>query len=313
MAEGKDTLLFYSRVDDPEPWRAAFASELPAADFRIFPDVPDPAAVTAAIVWAPPHGFFSQFANLRLVVNIGVGVDSLIGRDDLPNVPILRLSDPGMVAMMTSYVLFAVIRYARDIDKFEAGQRARQWLRIEQRPLASYTVGVLGLGELGSSASQALAGRGFDVVGWSRSPKNLRGVRSVHGMDALDAVLAEAEILVLMLPLTPATRGLMNEVRLRKMRRGAKLINVARGPVVDEPALIAALTDGHLGGATLDVFVEEPLPPESPFWTMPNVLVTPHRASNPNAAAAAKIVAESIRRMSRGEPPLYAVDPKRGY
>ena len=313
MTEGKHTLLFYSRVDDPEPWRAAFASELPAADFRVFPDVPDPAAVTTAIVWAPPQGFFAQFANLRLIVNIGVGVDLLIGRGDLPDVPILRLSDPGMVAMMTSYVLFAVTRYARDIDKFEAGQRARQWLLIEQRPLASYTVGILGLGELGSAAAKALAGLGFDVVGWSRSPKSLPGVRCVHGMDALDGVLAEAEILVLMVPLTPATRGLMNEARLRKMPPGAKLINVARGPVVDEQALIAALNDGHLGGATLDVFVEEPLPPESPFWTMPNVLVTPHRASNPDAGAAAKVVAESIRRMGRGEPPLYAVDPKRGY
>jgi glyoxylate/hydroxypyruvate reductase A len=236
-----------------------------------------------------------------------------MGRGDLPDVPIVRLSDPGMVAMMTSYVLFAVIRYARDIDKFEAAQRERQWLAITQRPLASVKVGVLGLGELGSAAARALAGLGFDVTGWSSNPKDLPSVRCVHGMDALDGVLAEAEILVLMLPLTPATRCLMSEERLRKMRRGAKLINVARGAVVDEQALIAALRDGHLRGATLDVFVIEPLPPDSPLWDMPNVMITPHRASNPDPQAAAKIVAESIRRIRRGEPPLYAVDPKRGY
>jgi glyoxylate/hydroxypyruvate reductase A len=126
-------------------------------------------------------------------------------------------------------------------------------------------------------------------------------------------VIAQAEILVIMLPLTPATHGLMNEARLRKMPPGAKLINVARGAVVDEDALIAVLRESHLGGATLDVFDKEPLPAHSPLWQMPIVLITPHRASNPVPEAAAKIVAESIRRIGRGEPPLYEVDRKRGY
>ncbi len=225
----------------------------------------------------------------------------------------MRLSDPGMVAMMTSYVLFAVIRYARDFDKFEAAQREGVWRNLPQRPLSTTRVGVLGLGELGSAAADALAGLGFDVVGWSRSPKVLPAVRSFCGADGLDRVIAEADILVIMLPLTPATSGLMNEERLRSMKRGATLINVARGPVVDEDALIAVLRDGHLGGATLDVFAKEPLPAGSPLWHMPNVLITPHQASSPVPEAAAKIVAESIRRIGRGEPPLYAVDPQRGY
>jgi glyoxylate/hydroxypyruvate reductase A len=250
---------------------------------------------------------------LRLVVNLGAGVDSLLGRDDLPDVPIVRLSDPGMIALMVSYVLFAVIRYARDIDKFEAAQREGEWRYIHPRALAAVKVGVLGLGELGAPAASALAGLGFDVRGWSRTPKTVPGVACYHGMDALDALLGDVEIIVVLLPLTPETRGLISAARLRRMQPGAKLVNTSRGAVVDEEAMIAALADGHLGGATLDVFVTEPLPAGSPLWHMPNVLITPHVASITVPESAARDVAESIRRVRRGEPPLHAVDPRRGY
>jgi glyoxylate/hydroxypyruvate reductase A len=153
----------------------------------------------------------------------------------------------------------------------------------------------------------------LEVAGWSRSAKTLPGIACLEGEDGLDRLIAQSEILVVMLPLTPATRRLMNEARLRRMPRGAKLINVARGGLMDEEALLAVLRDGHLGGATLDVFMTEPLPAESPFWSLPNVLVTPHRASNPLPEAAARIVAESIRRVGRGEAPLHQVDRARGY
>ena len=308
-----ETILFASAYDHAPDWRDALLAELPGALFHVDPDVPDPAAVTTAIVWRPPHGFFAPLTSLRLVVNLGAGVDSLMARDDLPDVPIVRMADTGMVSLMTSYVLFSVIRYARDIDKLEEAQRQREWRYIHPRRLSAVKVGVLGLGELGSAAAQALAGLGFDVRGWSRSPKAVPGVTCSHGAEALDALLEAVEILVLMLPLTPETHGLISAERLRRMPAGAKLINAARGAVVDEPALIAALADGHLGGATLDVFVTEPLPAESPLWTMPNVLITPHLASITVPQDAARDVAESIRRVARGEPPLHAVDPRRGY
>lgn len=309
-----DTLLFYSEIDDPEPWRAGLAKAIPEAPFHVFPDVPDPSAVTTAIVWRPPVGFFAPFTNLRLVVNLGAGVDSLVRRNDLPaGVPIARLSDPGMVAMMTSYVLFAVTRYARDIDLLEAAQRRGEWHYLPPRALDTVKVGLLGLGELGQSAAQALARLSIDVTGWSRGAKTVPGIRCVHGLAALDALIASSEILVIMLPLTAETEGLMNEARLRSMPKGAKLVNVARGAVVDEEALIRALADGHLGGATLDVFVREPLPADSPLWRMPNVLITPHLASITVPEAAARDVAESIRRVGKGLPPLHQIDPRRGY
>jgi glyoxylate/hydroxypyruvate reductase len=308
-----ETILFASAFDDAAAWRSALLAELPDAAFHVHPHAPDPAAITTAVVWRPEQGLFAPLTGLRLIVNLGAGVDSLLARDDLPNVPIVRLSDPGMVSLMTSYVLFAVIRYARDIDTFEEAQRRGEWRYIHPRALSSVKVGVLGLGELGAAAAKALAGLGFDVLGWSRSAKDVPGVTCSHGLDALDALLGAVEILAIMLPLTPETRGLMSAERLRRMHPGAKLINAARGAVVDEDALVAALADGHLGGATLDVFVKEPLPPDSPLWTMPNVLITPHLASITVPEDAARDVAESIRRIARGEPPLHAVDPRRGY
>jgi glyoxylate/hydroxypyruvate reductase len=308
-----ETILFASAFDDAAAWRDALLAELPGADIHIAPDVPDPAAITTAIVWRPPHGFFAPLTGLRLVVNLGAGVDSLLGRDDLPDVPIVRLSDPGMVSLMTSYVLFSVIRYARNIDSFEDAQRRSEWRYIHPRSLSKVTVGVLGLGELGAAAARALAALGFDVRGWSRSAKDVPGVSCSHGLDALDALLGAVEIVVILLPLTPETRGLIDASRLRAMQPGTKLINAARGAVLDEDALIDALRQGHLGGATLDVFVTEPLPVESPLWTMPNVLITPHLASITLPEEAARVVAESIRRVARGEAPLHAVDRRQGY
>ena len=238
---------------------------------------------------------------------------SLLRRNDLPDVPVARLSDPGMIALMVSYVLFAVIRYARDIDKFEEAQREGEWRYIHPRPLATVKVGVLGLGELGAPAAGALASLGFDVRGWSRGAKTVPGVACCHGLDALDVLLGDVEILVVLLPLTPETRGLLDARRLRRLPPGAKLVNASRGAVVDEEALTLALADGHLGGATLDVFVTEPLHAGSPLWHMPSVLITPHVASITVPESAARDVAESIRRVRRGEPPLHAADPRRGY
>lgn len=309
----RDALLFYSRLDDPEAWRRALGAELPDLDVRVHPDHGDPADIRYVLAWKPPPGFFAAYANLTLVVNLGAGVDSLVGRNDLPDVPISRLSDPGMVSLMTSYVLFAVIRYARDIPVFEAAQRRAEWRYVHPRALSEIRVGVLGLGELGGPAASALANLGFDVRGWSRTPKEIPGVRSLTGPEGLEQVLAESEIVVVLLPLTPETRGTLGPRELALLPRGAKLVNASRGATVDEPALVEALRSGHLGGATLDTFEMEPLPPEHPFWGMENVLVTPHLASITVPEAAARDVAESIRRVRSGREPLHRVDPRRGY
>ena len=309
----REALVFYSEHDDPVAWRRALSAELPDLEFRVAPDVGDAADVRYVLAWKPPTGFFAPFPNLALVVNLGSGVDALIGRDDLPEVPISRLSDRGMVQLMTSYVLFAVIRHARDIPAFERAQRRREWHYIHPRPLSTFRVGVLGLGELGGAAAEALARLGFDVRGWARTPKTIAGVSCVPGLEALDGVLAESDILVVMLPLTSQTRGLLDARRLGLLPRGADLVNVSRGAIIDDAALVDALRARRIDEATLDAFAVEPLPAGHPFWSMDNVLMTPHLASITVPEDAARDVAESIRRVRSGAEPLYRIDPRRGY
>jgi glyoxylate/hydroxypyruvate reductase len=309
----RDALIFYSAFDDPIAWRNALTRELPDLDVRVHPDVGDPSQVHYALVWKPPAGFFAEFSNLKLVTNLGAGIDSLLGRNDLPDLPISRLSDPGMVSLMTSYVLFAVIRYARDIPIFERAQRSRKWQYVHPRALSAIRVGVLGLGELGAPAARALADLGFDVRGWSRTKRLIPGVICVAGRENLEAFLADTEILVVMLPLTPDTKGLLDSTELARLPKGAKLVNASRGAVIEEAALLGALRSGQIAEATLDVFTVEPLPADHAFWSMDNVLITPHLASITVPEAAAHDVAESIRRVRAGLPPLHLTDPRRGY
>ena len=309
----RDALIFYSEFDDPAAWKQTLQAELPDLDFHADPDAVDPAKVHYALAWKPPQGFFARFPNLKLVTNLGAGVDSLVGRGDLPDVPITRLSDDGMVQLMTSYVLFAVIRYARDIPIFERAQRRADWKYVHPRALSDIRVGVLGLGELGAPAARALAAVGFDVRGWSRSLKTIEGVTCKAGIETLDDFVRDSEILVILLPLTQDTRGLLDARRLSLLPKGAKFINASRGAVTDENALLAALQSGAIAEATLDVFTVEPLPKAHPFWGMENVLITPHLASITVPEAAAREVAESIRRVRNGLEPLHRIDPRRGY
>jgi len=309
----REVMVFHSQFDNHGPWKAAMQAAAPDIELVPADQVRDPAAVRYALVWNPPAGFFARYPELRLVVNLGAGVDALVARDDLPEVPITRLSDPDMARMMAGYVLFAVLRYARDIPVFERAQRRGEWHYVHPRSPEDITVGVLGLGELGSRAATELARQGLDVRGWSRTPKDLPGVRCSAGMEALPALLAECEILVAMLPLTPETRGLLNAERLAMLPRGARFINVSRGDVVDQQALTQALAGGALGEATLDVFEREPLPADSPLWRMDNVLITPHLASVALPRSAAAQIAANIARIRAGETVLHRVDPARGY
>ncbi|WP_375464569.1 2-hydroxyacid dehydrogenase [uncultured Methylobacterium sp.] len=307
-----ETLVFASAVDPIGPWRDTIEAILPDVCVRA-PDAAEPGAVRYALIWKPPHGFFARYPALRLVTILGAGADALAGRDDLPDVPITRLSDPEMARMMSHYVLFAVLRYARDIPAFDVAQREARWHYVHPREAREIRVGVLGLGELGGAAAIELARQGFSVRGWARSQKHLPDVACYTGREALDAFLAEIEILVVMLPLTPETRGLLGPGELAALPAGAKLINVARGAIVDEAALVDALASGRLGGATLDVFAREPLDRDHPLWTLPNVLITPHLASVAIPASAARQVADNIVRVRHGLAPLHRIDLARGY
>lgn len=305
-------VLFFSDFDDPVTWGDALRANIPGLDFRVYPEIGNPDDVRHVLAWKPAPGFFEPFRNIAQVINLGAGIDSLVGRDDLPDVPISRLSDPGMIALMRSYVLFAVIRYARDIPEFEQAKRRREWHYIHPRPLHRIKVGVLGLGHLGSAVAAGLVAAGFDVRGWDHADKAIDGVKT-FGASERDAFLSDIEILVNMMPHTKHTEKLIDKAVFDALPRGAKFVNASRGPVVDEPALVEALRSGQIGGATLDVFWVEPLPQDHPFWDMENVLITPHLASITVPEAAARDVAESIRRVSAGGEPLHRADTRRGY
>lgn len=307
------TLVFYSEFDSFEEWSALLAPYLPGVTICRAETVQKPDEVHYALAWKPPRGFFAPYRNLRLLVNLGAGVDSLVGRNDLPDIPIIRLSDPDMARMMASYVLFAVLRYARDIPAFERAQRERRWRYLHPRAPAGIRVGVLGLGELGAYAARELARQGFDVRGWSRSKKEFAGIRCSSGLASLDDFLSQSDILVVMLPLTPHTTSLLSAERLARLPQGAAFINVSRGAIVDQAALTDALRSGQIAEATLDVFDREPLPPHDPLWQMDNVLITPHLASVAIPTSAARQVAENIQRAARGEPVTNQVFPERGY
>jgi len=306
-------LLFLSPDDPADAWRAELQVRIPDLDVRIWPEVGDPADIDLALVWRPPPGELARYPNLRAILSLGAGIDGLIADPDLPDVPLARMVDPSLTRSMTEYVLLAVLRHHREFDRFERAQRARAWAYAFPPQAADRRVGIMGLGELGAAAARTLVAHGFQVQGWSRRPKSLDGVVSYAGRSELHTFLHRTDILVCLLPLTGDTDGILDAATFAELPHGACVINVARGQHLVEDDLVQALDSGHLGGATLDVFREEPLPPGSPLWTNPKVLVTPHVASYSVPGTAADGVAANIRRAVAGEPLLHQVDRARGY
>jgi glyoxylate/hydroxypyruvate reductase A len=249
---------------------------------------------------------------MKAVLSLWAGVEDIVG-DPTLSVPLCRMVDEGLTRGMAEWVTGHVLRYHLGTDAHVLGQDG-VWRNGAIPPLASdRTVGILGLGELGRAVAVMLHGIGFDLRGWSRREKAVPGIVGLSGEDGLEAVLEASEILVTLLPATRATEGLLDARRLGMLPEGARLINPGRGSLIDDDALLAALDSGRLGHATLDVFREEPLPPEHPFWAHPKVTVTPHVASETRPETAAEAIARNVRRGEEGEPFLNVVDRTAGY
>jgi len=266
------------------------------------------------LVYQPggPVADFLPFTRLKAVLSLWAGVERIVG-DPTLTVPLCRMVDPGLTQGMVEWVAAHVLRYHLGTDAHVLGQDG-VWRHGVVAPLArDRTVTVLGLGELGRSVAAALQGLGFDVAGWSRRGRDLPGMRTFAGEEGLSAALAEAEILVTLLPATPETEGLLDARRLALLPEGARLINPGRGSLIDDAALLEALDGGRLAHATLDVFRREPLPPEHPFWAHPRVTVTPHVAAETRPETAAETIAENVRRGEAGLPFLHQVDRTAGY
>ncbi len=302
-------VLFLSAVDSAADWQAELGRLLPDLELRVWPDLGDPTESEAALVWRPPPGLLDRLPNLKLILSLGAGVDHILADPSLPpGVPVVRLVDPYMTAAMSEYVQLQVLRLHRQDPAYLEQQRARRWRTLPQPNAAERRVGVLGLGVLGSDAALKLKVLGFDVAGWSRSERKLPGIATFCGADGLEALLRRSEILVCLLPLTPATAGILDARLFGLLPRGAALVNCARGGHLVEADLLAALDGGRLSAAVLDVFRDEPLPPEHPFWAHPRILVTPHVAAATHPPSAAAAVADNLRRLREGRPLLNRVD-----
>ncbi len=272
-----------------------------------------PPAEVDYIVFAPkgPVDDFTPFTRAKAVLNLWAGVESIVGNPTL-HLPLARMVDEGLTQGMVEWVTGHVLRHHLGTDTHVTGQDG-VWRKAVPPLARDRPVTVLGLGALGAACARALQGLGFPVTGWSRTPKDLPGLRCIAGEEGLSEALAGAQIVVLLLPLTPGTENLMNAARLALPAPGAVVINPGRGALIDDAALLAALDAGRIGHATLDVFRTEPLPPDHPFWAHPGVTVTPHVASETRPLTAARVIAENIRRGEAGEPFLHLVDRARGY
>jgi glyoxylate/hydroxypyruvate reductase A len=290
------------------------ALELPEMAFRVWPEVGEPAHVTYALVWRPQSGLLASLPNLKAILSLGAGVDHVLLDPQLPaGVPIVRMVDAGLAAQMSEYALYGVLHFHRSMQQYADQQRRALWRQVRAVPARQRTVGIMGLGVLGGDFARKLVPLGFNVLGWSRTPKSLPGVTTFHGRAALGEFLGRSEILANFLPLTPDTTGILGASTFGQLPSGACIINLARGSHLDERGLLAALDDGRLGGAMLDVFQHEPLPPGHPFWHHPRVVITPHVAAQAIAELMVAQVVDSIRRIERGEQAPGLVDPGRGY
>jgi glyoxylate/hydroxypyruvate reductase A len=301
-------------------WAAAMNKADPTMDVRIWPDkVGNSADITYAAAWLPPPHVMTGFPNLRVIFSFGAGVDAILSDPTLPQtVPIVRVNDPDLTMRMSEFVVMHVLMHHRQHRRIEENQRRGVWDSFPTHAASALRVGIMGLGVLGTDAARKLAMMGFQVSGWSRSSKSIEGVRCHSGATGFDAFLAETDILVSLLPATPETDGIINRESIRKLSRrgpfGAPIIlNAGRGRQQVEEDIVAALDAGDLYSASLDVFRKEPLPADSPLWTHPRVLLSPHLAADSDPETICRYVRDQIRDFEAGRPLINLVDRSRGY
>lgn len=308
-------------VYHPEPADTRAYADLirrPSRDWSVTAALTPEAAIAAAAetevlyCWRPPRPLLAAATRLRWIQCMGAGVEQLLVPEVSPRVAITRVA--GIFGpWMAEYALGWCLWVTQRMDRFRADQRARRWAPVDPIPLRGLTLCVVGLGDIGARVARTGRALGMRVLGVSRSGRAVPGVERVYRPRALPAALRLTDFAVLTVPLSAATRGLVGPSALAAMKPSAWLVNVARGPIVDEAALIDALRARRIGGAILDVFDTEPLPPEHPLWTLDNVVITPHVSGPSTPREIAPIFADNLRRYLAGRPLRHAVDRRRGY
>jgi glyoxylate/hydroxypyruvate reductase A len=321
MKRGALALLVHGGTENwsPERWKARFDEVCPNRQVWRPSDAGfDPAEVHYAAVWKPVPGELAGFPNLRVIFNLGAGVDALLADRTLPGVPLVRVAVGDLTGRMAEYVALHVLMHHRQEPYLRESQRLKRWAPKFQWPAGAISVGIMGLGVLGANAAEVLGRIGFKVAGWSRSERQIAGIDCFHGEAGLEPFLRRTDILVCLLPLTPETRHILDRKLFSQLNRTSRmgapvLINAGRGGLQNEADILSCLDDGTLGAASLDVFSEEPLPADSPFWTHPKVVLTPHNAADTDPDEISKYVARQIGRFEAGGELENVVDRGRGY
>ncbi|MDQ8034718.1 MAG: glyoxylate/hydroxypyruvate reductase A [Bordetella sp.] len=299
---------------EPAEWLDPLAAALPGTEVVMWHADQPVQNADVAVVWNAPDALFAREKKLRVAFNLGAGVDALFRLPSLPpDLPIVRLEDAGMAVQMAEYAAHALVRASRQFDQYAEQQHAGVWQPLPEIDRSAWPVGVLGMGVMGARVATALAALEYPVAGWSRSGKAPEGIEAFGGSAGLSPFLARTRVLINTLPLTPDTRDLMRLETLLQLQSGAYLINMGRGAHLVEEDLITLLDQGHIAGATLDVFREEPLPAQHPFWKDPRVTITPHVAALSLRRETIAQVAAKIRAFQRGEPVSGLVERGRGY
>ncbi|WP_116653188.1 2-hydroxyacid dehydrogenase [Pelagibacterium sediminicola] len=311
-------LLIHLTGVNEKAWAEGFRGALPGYPVFLRSDDYDPKAIHYVFAWKPEADAFEGMDNLKAILSLGAGVDALMQHPALPDVPIVRFVDKELTHCMSDYVIANVMMHQRLFTRYAAHQKAKVWNQFYPPASSEISVGIMGLGTLGLDAAEKLKVIGFDVCGWSRSKKEVEGVETFAGDGQLDAFLARTDILVCLLPLTPETHGILNMDTFKKLRRGPlvggpALINAARGGHQKEADIAAALEDGTLAAASLDVFEVEPLPKDSPLWDLKTCFITPHIAAISNERSGVEYFSQMLKDHEAGQPLRNVVDRKRGY
>ena len=303
---------------DPDNFLHPLQEAAPERDLRKWPDAGNLDDIRYVLAWHPPHGVLKQFPALEVIFSVGAGVDHILSDPDLPDRPLVRFVDPNLTQRMVEYVVLQTLFHHRRMTEYLALQQIADWKELVEPAAQDVRVGIMGIGVLGQAAGAALSGLGYDVAGWSRSPKTVAGMATFAGTSGLGPFLARTDILVVLLPLTHDTKGIVNRSLLQQLARdgrlpGPALINAGRGGLQVETDIVAALDAGEIYSASLDVFETEPLPTDSPLWHHPRVVVTPHNAAVSDNQAMADYVLGQIDAFERGQPLQNVVKVDRGY
>ncbi|MEJ5118349.1 glyoxylate/hydroxypyruvate reductase A [Gluconobacter cerinus] len=294
-------------------WKPMFASELPELAFHVWPETGDPQKVRYLAAWQPPENLAENFPNLEVLFSVGAGVDQLNLASIPKNVRVVRMMEPGLAEGMIEYVLWAVLSYHRNMFQYARQQAAHIWKGTPNVSSSLFRVGVMGMGALGTPVLKKLSQFGYVCHGWSRSRHDIPGIKSYAGPEELDAFLAATDVLVCLMPLTEATKGILNKELFAKLPKGACLINCGRGGHLAQEDLLLALDEGLLSQAVLDVSDPEPLPEDHPFWNHPLITLTPHIASSSHAETGGEMILKNIIEFEKGAEMVGEINRSSGY